>query len=122
MMLIFRLIYAGAACLSVAAGSLVVASLFIADRTPQSMDFLGISLVVGAVFVGLGALLLGVRRHVTAIAAAAQARDGAHAQLETHVRQLLVYLLAGGSFLFVALGLLTYGILERIGQGSAVFG
>ena len=49
-------------------------------------------------------------------------RDGAHAQLETHVRRLLVYILAGGSFLFVALGLLTYRILERIGQGFAVFG
>jgi hypothetical protein len=33
-----------------------------------------------------------------------------------------VYLLAGGSFLFVALALLAYGILERIGQGFAVFG
>jgi hypothetical protein len=49
-------------------------------------------------------------------------RNGAHAQLETHVRRLLVYLLAGGSFLFVALALLAYGILERIGQGFAVFG
>jgi len=49
-------------------------------------------------------------------------RDGAHAQLETHVHQLHVYLLAGGSFPFVALALLTYVILERIGQGFAVFG
>jgi hypothetical protein len=119
----FRLVYAVAALLSMAAGSLVVASLFIADRTPRSMEFLGVSLAVGAVFVGIGLLLLGVRRHVARIATLARGRDDDGArQLVTHSRRLLVHLLAGGAFLCVALGLLTFGILERIYQGSAVFG
>lgn len=122
MIFIFRMIYAGAALLAVAAAALIVASLFIADRAPQSMRFLGVSLVVGAVFVGIGVLLLGIRRHVAAIAALAHSRQGAVAQLATHVNRLLALLLAGGVFLFAVLGLLAYAILARIDQGFAVFG
>lgn len=118
----FRSVFACAAVLAIAVAALVVASLFIADRTPRSMEFLGISLVVGAVFVCLGVLLVGIRRHVAAIATRAHGLREADAQLAIHSNRLLAYLLAGGAFLCAALGLLTYGILERIGQGSAVFG
>ena len=59
MILIVRLIYACAAFFSIAAAALTVASLFIAERAPQSMQFLGVSLVVGAIFLGIGVLLSG---------------------------------------------------------------
>lgn len=44
--------YVCAALLAPASGMLVIASLFIADRAPQSTEFLGIHLAVGAVFLG----------------------------------------------------------------------
>ena len=123
MVLTFRLLYLGAACLSIAAGALVIASLFIQDRAPQSNELLGIHLAVGAVFVGVGILLLGIQRHVAGIAALAHGHSGEKAQeLALRVDRLLVYLVAGGAFTCPALAALTYGILERIGQGFAVFG
>jgi Na+/melibiose symporter-like transporter len=122
MILPFRYVFACAAFLAIAVAALIVASLFIADRAPRSMEFLGISLVVGAVFVCLGVLLVGIRRHVAAIATRARGLSEVDAQLTIHSQRLLAYLLAGGAFLCIALGLLLYGIIERIGQGSAVFG
>jgi hypothetical protein len=103
---------------------LVVASFFIPDRAPRSTEFLGIHLAVGAVFLGLGVLLLGLQRHVAGIAAlAAYGHDAETAQeLAAHLNRLLAYLLAGGAFLCAVLGAMTYGILERIDQGFAVFG
>lgn len=123
MVAVFRLVYACAALLSMAEGALVVASFFIADRGPHGSGILGVHLAVGAVFLGLGVLLLGIRRHVAGIAAIGRGRaDEAAGELAIHVHRLLVHLLAGGAFLGLVLCLTTYAILERIGQGSAVFG
>jgi hypothetical protein len=123
MVIVFRLVYLGAALLAGAAGALVIASRFIADRAPQGTEFLGIHLAVGAVFLGVGVLLLGIQRHVAGIAALARGRDGEPArELATRVSRLLAYLVAGGALLCVVLGAMTYGIVERIGQGFAVFG
>lgn len=122
MLFIFRLIYAGAALLAIAVASLIVASLFIAERASRSMEFLGVSLVVGAVFIGIGVLLIGIRRHVVAIATLANGQDGTDPRLAARINQLLAHLLAAGATLVVVLGLLTYGIVERINQGFAVFG
>ena len=123
MVVVFRLVYLCAALLASAAGALVIASFFIADRAPQSTEFIGIHLAVGAVFLGVGVVLLGIQRHVAGIAALARGQDGEPArELATHVSRLLAYLLAGGAFLCAALGAMTYGILERIDQGFAVFG
>jgi len=122
MILLFRLIYACAAFLSIAVAVLIVASLFIADRTPRSMEFLGVSIVIGAVFAGIGTLLAGIRRHGIAVATMDTGHDAIASRLAIHVRRLLVYLIAAGALLCAVLGLLTYAILERIGQGFAVFG
>ena len=120
---VLRLIYVGSALLSMAAAVLVTASLFIASRTPQSTKSLGISLVVSAVFVGVGVALFGIQRHVAAIAAATRGQGGEPAQeLAAHLRRLLTYLLAGGAFVCMVLALLAYAILARIDQGFAVFG
>jgi hypothetical protein len=123
MVVAFRLLYFGAALLAGAAGALVIASRFIADRAPQGTEFLGIHLAVGAVFLGVGVLLWGVQRHLAGIAALARGHDGEPArELVTHVSRLLAYLVAGGVLLCAVLGAMTYGIVERIGQGFAVFG
>jgi hypothetical protein len=121
---VFRLVYLCAALLASAAGVLVIASLFIADRAPQSTASLGIHLAVGVVFLGASVLLLGIQRHVAGIAALAANGHTAEAsqKLAVHVSRLLAYLLAGGAFLCAVLGLATYGILARIDEGFAVFG
>lgn len=119
--LVLRLIYVVSGVLATAAGALVTASLFIAERAPHSTKFLGISLVVSAVFLGVGLVLLGIQRHVAAVAGALRGQGDASA-LATHARQLVGYLLAAGAFVGVVLALLTYAILARIDQGFAVFG
>jgi hypothetical protein len=124
MVVVFRLVYLCAALLSSAAGMLVIASFFIPDRAPQSTEFLGIHLAVGAVFLGVGVLLSGIQRHVAGIAAQAAHGHGAETAqgLAAHLSPLLAYLLAGGAFLCAVLGAMIHGILERIDQGFAMFG
>jgi hypothetical protein len=124
MVVVFRLVYRCAALLASAAGVLVIASFFIAERASQGTEFLGIHLAVGAVFLGVGVLLTGIQRHVAGIAAlAAYGLDAETArELAAHLNRLLAYLLAGGAFLCAVLGVVTYGILERIDEGFAVFG
>jgi hypothetical protein len=123
MLLLFRLLYLCAALLAIVAGALVIASLFIQDRAPQSTHMLAIHLAVGAAYLGVGGLLLGVQRQVAGIAVLAHGDDGETAQaLVAHINRLLAYLLAGGAFLCVVLGLMAYAILSRIDQGFAVFG
>jgi hypothetical protein len=120
---VFRLLYFCAGLFAISAGALVIASLSIQDRAPQSTEMLGVHLAVGATFLGVGALLLGIQRHVAGIAAVAYGKVGESArELTTHVKRLLAYLLAGGALLCGVLGLMTYVILARIDQGFAVFG
>ena len=123
MVVVFRLVYLCAALVSSAAGALVILSLFIQDRAPQSTVMLGIHLTVGAIFLGVAVLLLGIQRHVAGVAALGYGNDGERAQdLVGHLNRLLAYLLVGGAFLCTALGIMTYAILTRIDQGFAVFG
>jgi hypothetical protein len=123
MILVLRLVYVGAALLSTASGALVTASLYIAERAPQSPKFLGISLVVSAIYFGVGVVLLGIQRHAAATAAAVHGDvGGSSRRLDRHVTRLLAYLLVAGMFVGVVLALMAYGILARIDQGFAVFG
>ncbi len=123
MLSLFRLIYWVAASLCLAAALLVTASLFIADRAPTSLQFLGISIAVSAVFLLVGLMIAGIRSRVTRIAHAALAAKGeARAELNREVTALLIYLVAGGSLTCAFMASLTYAILARIDQGFAVFG
>lgn len=123
MVVLFRAVYMVAMALSLSAGALVTASLFIADRAPQSGTFLGISLVVTGIFLTLGVLLFGIQRHVAAIAAVARRRDDDTATaVKPDVTRLVAWLLLGGGMLAAMLAVLTYAILARIDQGFAVFG
>jgi hypothetical protein len=121
--LVFRLVFACAALLSIATGALVTASFFMARYASPSNGFLVISLVVTAVFLGAGLVLFGIQRHVAAIATAHRGHKGDPPRdLSPHINRLVAYLLAGGAFVCVLLGSLAYAILERVGQGMAVFG
>jgi hypothetical protein len=123
MLILFRLVYLSAALLAFTAGALVTASLFIAERAPTSPQFLGVSLVVSAVFLVGGVLLLGIQHQLAAIAKIARERDAeSRRPWLVHVNRLLAYLLGAGAFLGAVLGVMTYAILARIDQGFAVFG
>lgn len=123
MVVIFRFFYLCSTLLSIIAGTLVITSLFIQDRAPQSSEMLSIHVAVAVTFLGVGGLLLGIQRHVADIAAFVNGKEGEMARkLATPVSRLLMYLLAGGAFLCTVLGLITYAILARIDQGFAVFG
>jgi hypothetical protein len=123
MVVLFRLLYRCAALLAIAAGGLVIASFLIHDRPPQTPDMLGVHLVVGAVFPGVGALLFGIQRHVGRLTALAHGADGeTMRELAGHLNRLLAYLVAGGVFLCAVLGAMTVAILGRIDQGFAVLG
>jgi len=104
--------------------SIKISSFFLPDRALRSTEFLGVHLGVSAVFLALGVLVFGIQRHVAGIAAlAARGHDAETAQeLAVQLNRLLAYLLAGGAFLCAVLAAMTYGILERIDQGFAVFG
>jgi hypothetical protein len=120
---LFRLIYFCVIILSFGAGALVTASLFIADRAPQSGTFLGISLVVTGFFLVLGILLYGIQHHAAAIALLSLRRkEGTDGSLRHEVDRLLAYLIVGGFILGAILSLANFVILARIDQGFAVFG
>jgi hypothetical protein len=74
MQVVFGVVYLFAAFLSISSAALVAASLFMPDRAPQSMAFLGISLAVIAVFLVIGVLLLGIQGQVARVAALGPAR------------------------------------------------
>jgi nitrogen fixation/metabolism regulation signal transduction histidine kinase len=119
----FGLVSTIAVALSMAAGVLVTASLFIAERAPQGTTFLWIHMIVSGVFLVLGLLLAGIGREVLGVVrTAAAASDPWAAALQKRLARLLILLTVAGLGLSGILALLTYGILARIDEGFAVFG
>jgi hypothetical protein len=119
----FGLLFTTAAALSIAASLLVTASLFMPDRSPQSTEFLGISLFVSGAFLALGLLLIAIEWQVVGIARIAAAGENALAEsLSRKVYRLLILLVIVGLGMGGLLASLTYAILARIDQGFAVFG
>jgi hypothetical protein len=59
---------------------------------------------------------------VAAISTLANGHDATDPRLATHINRPRAYLLAAGASVLGVLVLPTYGTLERINQGSAVFG
>ena len=119
----FRIIFALATALCLAAGLLVTASLFIADRALQSGQFPLVSLIASAAFFALAFVVAGIRAQALQIGRLTALRsDETRADLGRRVGRLILYLLVGGLGLTLILALLTGGILARIDQGVAVFG
>jgi hypothetical protein len=123
MILALRLVMLLVAVTAFAAAALVTASLFIAERAPQSGAFLAISLLVSAFFTVKGALAFGLQRQMARLRDAGATLDAAAAgRFGPPFRALARVLLAGGTILAAILLLATYVILARIDQGFAVFG
>jgi hypothetical protein len=122
MILALRLVMLLVAVTAFAAAALVTASLFIAERAPQSGAFLAISLLVSAFFTVKGALAFGLQRQMARLRDAGATLDAAAGRFGPPFRALARVLLAGGTILAAILLLATYVILARIDQGFAVFG
>ncbi len=119
----FGFLFTAAAGLCLAASLLVTASLFIADRAPTSLEFLGISLFVSGVFLAIGLLLVGVVVQVVGIARIAAATEPAAGEgLRRRVARLLLLLVVAGLAMCGLMAIVVYGILARIDEGFAVFG
>jgi hypothetical protein len=119
----FRTIFFFAIFLCLVSAGLVLGSIFIEDRAPQTALFLGITIAVGCIFLVLGLLLFGIQRNVAGIARVTRTgEEWAPAAVEVPVLRLLLYLSLGGAGLCGILALLAYAILARIDQGFAVFG
>ncbi len=123
MLTAFRTIYICAILLCLAAATLVTASLFIADRAPQSGQYFWTTIVVGGFFLAIGVLLFGIQRHGSGLVREAMTSGRpASMRFAAHAFGLLLYLSLGGLSLCAILGIMTYAILARINQGFAVFG
>lgn len=119
----FALLFTTAAILSGAAGLLVAASLFIADRSPQSVVSLNIHLFVSGVFLGMSALMIAIEVQVIGLAKSAGALDLVTGQrVRMRITRLLALLGIAGLFLCCLMALITYVIAARIDEGFAVFG
>ena len=119
----FALLFTTAAALSGAAGVLVTASLFIADRSPQSDAFLNIHLFVSGVFLGMAALIFAIELQVLGLARAVRALEAeAGRAVRSGLNRLLILLGIAGLFICCVMALATHGILSRIDEGFAVFG
>jgi hypothetical protein len=120
MHLTFRLTFWSAGALAFVVSVLVTGSLFIAENASAATRILVISLVVSAVVAALAAILFGVERQVSRLSKALEVGDvpGASRAL----RRLRAILLVAGLGALAFLASLTYAIVERIGQGAAVFG
>ncbi len=120
---VFGFVTTIAVALSMAAGLLVTASLFIAERAPQSPTFLWIHLVVSGVFLVLGLLLAGIGLEILGVARiAATAAEPWPSAFRTRLTRLLIFLTVAGLGLCGILAILTHGILSRMDEGFAVFG
>lgn len=119
----FRVVFTLSVVLCLAACFLVTASLFTADRAPQTAQFWVISLIVSAVFLALGLLLRAIATQVVQITRLTDdVTDQNGTSLERPVSRLVLFLSIGGLSLCAFLAILTYAIMARIDQGFAVFG
>lgn len=119
MLTIFRAIFLVTATLCLVDAALVTASVFLADHAPDAARIMPLSLAVSGAFLAVGLLILGVQFRLAALARLVPpARDDAR----RHLFLLQLWLACLGAGLCILLAGLTYGIIERIGHGFAVFG
>jgi len=96
---------------------------FLAEGPVLASRFTFVSALVGAIFLGLAALLHGVGRHVAALSSdigtcGGERQQGLHRSLSRLARLLLI----AGVALAILLGGINIGVIARIQDGSAVFG
>jgi len=123
MLYLLRAIYYLASAVSLFACLATTASMFIAERAPQSPLYWLITGAVSLFFAFLALLILGITRQLAAIGVLSRAMvDERGAALRARWKRLAVYLVLGGLILLSVLLIVTYAIVARIDQGFAVFG
>lgn len=118
-----RLIYILGTGLCMVGAFLITTSLFIADRAPQSNQFLIISLAFSLVLIVVGILLFGIQHHLVRASLLVQSIKGQPSDaMKKNLSRLAICMVLGGIALCLGLALIDYAILARIHQGFAVFG
>lgn len=102
---------------------LITASLFMADRAPQSPTFIGVSVAMSLSFFAAGLLILGIQSKVVALfrlsdGGEVEARNGANRPLSF----LAAYLMIGCIAVCLIMATVTFAIVARINEGYPVFG
>ncbi|HQR48424.1 MAG TPA: hypothetical protein PL152_03755 [Steroidobacteraceae bacterium] len=123
MLNLLRFTYYLASAVSLFAGLATTASLFMADRAPQSPQYWVVTLAVILFFGLAGLLLLCIGRQLVALGVlAGTATDDHGAILRARWNRLAACMVLGGLVLLPILLLVAYVIVARIEQGFAIFG
>lgn len=117
MMILFRGAFWVAACLAIVDAALIVLS-----SLQHAGAMLAVSIVVGGVFLAGGGLLIGLERTLSGAVRAASAIEGQGDDLRRSLRALTLFLTIAGLAVAGILGIALSGILQRMGEGFAVFG
>lgn len=112
----FRTVYLASTLLGAACGSIIIASGAVLTQGP----ILTIHMLVGALFLAIAALALGVERSLLAVARIFPADSSPAAK--TALRQLSLVLGLAGAILSVVLLASLSGVLSRLAEGYAIFG
>ena len=85
--------------------------------------YLGVHLIVSAVFMAIGLVIAGILVQVLGLVRLASHPDQVDGlKISARLSRLIMLLLISGLFLCFIMTLVTYAILARIDQGFAVFG
>ena len=118
---VFRFTYRAVAVLCFLDASLVMASLPLAHRARISEQAVIVSAIVAIAFVLVGLLVFRIAGQVSTLCLLRPPETGLPT-LAAQLRGLLTSLVWAGLMFGAILGLVTLGLLSRIGEGFAVFG
>jgi hypothetical protein len=117
MMILFRGAFWIAACLAAMDAALIVLS-----SLRHGGAMLPVSAAVGGVFLASGGLLMGIERALSGAVRAAGGTEDQGDELRRPLRALTLLLTVAGLAVAGVLGIALSGILQRMGEGFAVFG
>jgi hypothetical protein len=117
MMILFRGAFWVAVCLAVIDAALIVLS-----SLQHAPAMLPVSAVVGGVFLAGGGLLIGIERTLSGAVRAAGAMEDQADNLRRPLRALTLILTIAGLAVAGVFGIALSAILQRMGEGFAVFG
>lgn len=114
-----RIVNFGAGGLAIIDGVLIIGSLAVGKAETVPSMAIGVSIVVGGIFVLMGLILVRIACHMHAIEATVSRWQEAN---QNDFRQLTTALVAGGVICLFVFAMAASAILSRIGEGYPVFG
>ncbi|MBY8976159.1 hypothetical protein KHP62_10100 [Rhodobacteraceae bacterium NNCM2] len=119
----FRAVFWAAALVSFFLALIVTGSLFFAEFERIQAQYILVSLMVSAAFIGLGALLARIVRQTGRLAYTLRDLPGTVADEARHrLLRVVTLLLTGGLGLLLVLGAVAFGAVLRVQQGFAIIG